>query len=219
MQDLKDSLKYQNWEKLLKENDVDLRTIEELYTVRKRNGEVLFSMIKMDAVGSNGEPLLPIALLRGHFVGVLVSLFNKKNGEEKFLMVSQRRVASGAYMLEHPAGMVDSTTDPFEVGITEVREETGIEITKDQLVLLNEQILYSSPGLIDEGGYFFGVRLEMTEAEIQQLNDNSQGHGTEGEFIQTKVLSREEAMRESVVANALLHFYLWDDYKRSAGIQ
>ncbi len=218
MQDLKDSLKYRNWERSLKANGLEIRALEELHTVRKRNGDVLFSMIKIDAVDSIGEPLLPIALLRGHFVGVLVSLFDKERGEEKFLMVSQRRVASGAYMLEHPAGMIDSTTDPFETGIAEVREETGIEITRDQLIVLNKKILYSSPGLIDEGGYFFAVRLEMSKAEIQKLDNNSLGHGTEGEFIRTKVLTREEAMQESTVANALLHFYLWEDYKRTAGI-
>lgn len=213
MQDLKDSLKYQQWERLLKENDVDIRSLEELHTVRKKNGEVLFSMVKMDAIGANGEPLLPIALLRGHFVGVLVSLLEKESGVEKFLMVSQRRVASGAYMIEHPAGMVDSTKDPYEVAIMEVKEETGIEIQRDQLILLKERVLYSSPGLMDEGGYFFGVQLEVTQEEIRELEGNSMGHGTEGEYIQTFILTREEAMNQSVVANALLHFYLWDDYR------
>lgn len=218
MQDLKNSLKYQQWENLLRKNDVDLKDMQELSTIRKKNGEVLFSMVKIDAVGANGEPLLPIALIRGHFVGVLVSLIEQETGEEYFLMVSQRRVASGAYMIEHPAGMVDSTTDPYDVAVAEVSEETGVQISKDQLILLNEKVLYSSPGLIDEGGYFFAVRLELGKEEIQKLDDNSQGHGTEGEFIQTYIMKREEIMQKSVVANALLHLYLWEEYQRKNGI-
>ena len=218
MQDLKDSLKYQQWENGLRKNEIDLRKMEEVATIRKGNGEVLFSMVRIDAVPPNGEPLLPIALLRGHFVGVLVSLFNPETEQEHFLMVSQRRVATGGPMLEHPAGMVDSTKDPFEVAMTEVREETGLEVKREDLVLLRDKVLYSSPGLLDEGGYFFGVRLEVTEADLERLNDNSQGHGNEGEFIQTMVLTREEAMQMSTVANALLHFYLWDDYKKANGL-
>ena len=213
MEKLEDSLKYQQWKALLDAEGIDVRSIEELHVVRKRKGDVLFALLKMDAVAPNGEPLLPIALLRGHFVGVLVSLIEKETGEEFFLMVRQRRVGTGAVMLEHPAGMVDNTKDPWEVAITEVREETGVEIGREQLVLLDERVLYSSPGLIDEGGYFFATQLRLSRAEIQALGDNSQGHGTEGEFIETVVLSRADAMAETSVANAQLHFYLWETWQ------
>lgn len=218
MQDLKDSLKYQQWAKALQDNAIQLNHLEELSTVRKGNGEILFSMVKIDAVSPESEPLLPIALIRGHFVAILVSLFNEETGEESFLMVNQRRVATGGYMLEHTAGMVDSTKDPYTVAVTEVSEETGVQIDPSQLILLEDRILYSSPGLIDEGGYFFAVRLTLSGEAIQALDDNAQGHGTEGEFIQTLVLTREEAMARSTVANALLHFYFWDTYKQKNGL-
>lgn len=214
MEDLRNSLKFQQWEGQLKVNGVNLMALEELKTIRKRNGEVLFALVKLDAAAPNGEPLLPIALLRGHFVGVLVCLVDRESGQEFFLMVRQRRVATGGLMLEHPAGMVDNTKDPFEVAMAEVREETGLEIRREQLALLNESVLYSSPGLIDEGGYFFGTEIQMSADEIDALRNNSTGHGTEGEFIETAVLTREEAMAESNVANALLHFYLWDEWKK-----
>lgn len=215
MESLKDSLKYQQWEQQLAQHKINLRQMEELKLVRKRNGEVLFAFIKVDAIAPNGEPLLPIALLRGHFVGVLVCIVDIVTQEEFYLMVRQRRIATGEVMLEHPAGMVDNTSDPYDVALAEVREETGLHIEREQLALLNDKILYSSPGLLDEGGYFFGVELEMSSAEIVDLRSKNEGHGTEGEFIETAVLTREEAMAESNVANALLHFYLWDDYRRN----
>lgn len=217
MQALKDSLKYQQWHSALQESGIDLRSVEELHTVRKRDGQVLFSMIRIDAVSPEQQPLLPIALLRGHFVGVLMSLINSETGEEKFLMVRQRRVGNGAHSLEHPAGMVDNTKDPFEVALTEVWEETSIRITRQQLVLLNDKVLYSSPGLMDEGGYFFATQITLSPTEIEALNEIEQGHGGEGEFIHTVVISKEEAMTQSTVANALLHFYLWEDWKRKQG--
>ena len=217
MENLSDSLKYQQWKAQLDKHGIDFRGFEELKTIRKRNGDVLFALLKIDAAAPNGEPLLPITLLRGHFVGVLVCLVEQESGVEYFLMVRQRRVATGGLMLEHPAGMVDNTRDPFDVALAEVREETGLEIKREQLALLSERVLYSSPGLIDEGGYFFGTEIHLSRAEIDALRNNSQGHGNEGEFIQTAVLTREEAMAESNVANALLHFYLWDEWKRKNG--
>ena len=49
MQDLKDSLKYQTWSADLDANGITLNGLEELSTIRKRNGEILFSLVKMDA--------------------------------------------------------------------------------------------------------------------------------------------------------------------------
>ena len=132
MENLGDSLKYQQWRRQLHKNNIQLNGLEELHLVRKRGGEVLFALLRMAAQAPNGEPLLPVVLLRGHFVGVLTCLKDKATGEERFLMVRQRRVGTGAVMLEHPAGMVDNTKDPYAVAITEVEEETGLKITRDQ---------------------------------------------------------------------------------------
>lgn len=209
MQSLKDSLKYQQWAQQLAQHNVNLRGVEELHTVRKGNGEVLFSMIKLDAVTDEGQKLLPIALLRGHFVSVCTAFVEEGTGKEYFLLVAQRRVADGDVHYEHPAGMMDSESDPFAVAMKEVQEETGLTIKREDLVLFNEEIWYSSPGLLDEGGYFFGVRLTVPSSVIQSFHNQSAGDGGEHEFIQTHIADYAESLRLLKNTNGRLNLMLY----------
>jgi 8-oxo-dGTP pyrophosphatase MutT (NUDIX family) len=168
-------------------------------------------MIKMDAVTSEGQKVLPIALLRGNFVSVCTALVEEETGKEFFLLVAQRRVADGAVHYEHPAGMMDSETDPYNVAVKEVEEETGLEISRGDLQLFNEELWYSSPGLLDEGGYFFGVRITLPAETIRSYHGKSAGDGGEHEFIQTYIATYEESMRLIKNTNGLLNAMLFKE--------
>lgn len=195
MQALKDSLKYRQWLRLLDRNGVELSGSEELYTVRKPGGEILFSMLRIDARAEDGQKLLPIVLLRGHFVSVLTCLIDSQSRQRHLLLVKQYRVANGAVCYEHPAGMCDEQADPYEVAVKEVQEETGFAVRRDQLRLMNDrQMLYTSPGLLDEGGYLFYCEIELPAEQIQALHDQAAGDGGEHEFIQTAVVPLEQAL-------------------------
>lgn len=212
MQTLQESRKFSLWRNALTDHGNTVRHVEELHSIRKRNGEILFSLVKIDAESPEGNPLLPIALLRGHFVSVVTCLIDQASGERYFLLVRQRRVANGALFYEHPAGMMDSDTDPAEVAMTEVYEETGMQIKREDLQPLNQAPYYSSPGLIDEGGYFFACELEMDRAEIMQYHEQSHGHGGEGEFIQTVVATEAECFQLIRNTNGVLGLYLYKDF-------
>lgn len=209
MQTLQDSLKYRQWAQRLQDNQIDLRSVVDLKTIRKGNGEVLFSMVQLDAVAADGQKLLPIALLRGNFVSVCTCLVAEETGKEYYLLVAQRRVADGAVHYEHPAGMMDSETDPYVVALKEVEEETGLRIEREDLVLFNEDLWYSSPGLLDEGGYFFGVRLVLPAETIQAFHDQSAGDGGEHEFIQTYIATYDESLELIKNTNGRLNLMLY----------
>jgi 8-oxo-dGTP pyrophosphatase MutT (NUDIX family) len=212
MQTLQDSLKYRQWADSLSHHGVTLHAVEDLKTIRKGNGEVLFSMIKLDAETQQGQKLLPIALLRGNFVSVCTCLVAEETGKAYFLLVAQRRVADGAVHYEHPAGMMDSETDPYVVALKEVEEETGLQIERDDLVLFNEELWFSSPGLLDEGGYFFGVRLVLPAETIQSFHDQSAGDGGEHEFIQTYIATYEECIQLIKNTNGRLNLMLFQEH-------
>lgn len=214
MQALEDSLKFRTWKESLEEHGIQLHGYEELQTIRKSKGDILFSLLKIKATAPEGNPLLPIVMLRGAFVTVLTALIDDQTGEEFHLLVRQRRVANGALFYEHPAGMCDGHADPYDIALIEVEEETGLKITKDQLTLLSPEPIYSSPGLLDEGGWFFSCRLTMPRAEIDGLHLAANGHGGEGEFIHTYVARPEEI--PSLIRNAsglLLHYMYIDSRK------
>ena len=213
MQALEDSLKFKLWKSNLNQHGVQLHGYEELHTVRKGKGDVLFSLLKIQATAPEGNPILPIVMLRGAFVTVMTALIDDQTGEEFHLLVRQRRVANGALFYEHPAGMTDGIEDPFTVALLEVEEETGVQITREQLTLLIPEPVYSSPGLLDEGGWFFCCSVKMPRKEINALHLQQHGDGGEGEFIHTYVAKPEEVPSLIRNASGLLLHYLYADWK------
>ncbi len=213
MEQLKDSLKYKQWADTLKSNGIDLRGVEELSLTHKPNGEIIFAKLKIDAYSKTGEKLLPIVMLRGHFVSVLTCLISKETQKKYLLLVKQFRIANGAISYEHPAGMCDNESNPITVAVKEVKEETGLHITADQLVLLNDKMLYTSAGLLDEGGYMFYCEIMLSEAEIQAFQDKIAGAENENEFIQTHIAPIDEALPLMNSMASQLNYFLYRQKK------
>jgi 8-oxo-dGTP pyrophosphatase MutT (NUDIX family) len=218
MQSFDESRKFKVWKSNLEKNGNQVHSVTDLHSVRKGNGEILFSLLKMDATSPEGNPLLPIAMIRGNFVSVTTCLRDQDSGEEFLLLVRQRRVANGAMFYEHPAGMMDQHTDPFEIALIEMHEETGMEITRESLHQLNEELFYSSPGLLDEGGYFFCCELELSREEIMSYHLQSGGEGGEGEFIQTYIATPAEARKLILNSNGLLGIFLWQEWRAKKAV-
>lgn len=214
-QALENSLKYQQWLKSLQENNISVKEITPLHLIHKPNGELIFALLHADAQTSKGEKLLPIALLRGHFVSIVTVLIEKETGTKHLLLVRQYRIANGEYTYEHPAGMLDSQSDPWAVAIKEIEEETGLQVKKEQLRLLNGKLLYTSPGLLDEGGYLFACEIEMPKAQIDEFRGKTAGAEGEREFITTHICPIEEAvpLMSSLTAQINLMLYLYPQHK------
>lgn len=185
MENFLDSYKFKQWHKCLIDNGMQIKKITPLHTIHKSNGDALFGLLHVDATDPAGNTLLPAVLIRGHYVCVITCLIDKETNERYFLLVRQRRVADGSVFYEHPAGMCDSEQDPWQVAIKEVEEETGLAIGKENLGLLLDRPLFSSPGLLDEAGYFFYCEVFLSHSEILSYSDRQTGASDENEFITT----------------------------------
>ena len=212
MEKFEDSFKFKSWRETLVKNKIQINSIKELHTVNKRNGEVLFTLVHIDAVDPDNHKLLPVVLIRGHFVVVVTCLVEKETGNKYFLLVKQRRVANGDIFYEHPAGMCDSEPDPWKVAVKEVGEETGLKITRDNLRLLHPDQLYSSAGLLDEAGFFFACDIPLSREEIDSYRDKSAGALDENEVIVTHVCTLADVFGLIRNTNGLLatHLYVHD---------
>jgi 8-oxo-dGTP pyrophosphatase MutT (NUDIX family) len=210
-QKLEESLKYQQWLRTLQANGIVVNKIEPLQLIYKPNGEIIFALLSVDAQDKNGEKLLPIVLLRGHFVSIVTVLIEKETQEKFLLLVRQYRVANGEYTYEHPAGMCDSSADIWQVALKEIEEETGLKVEKSQLRLLNEKPFYTSPGLLDEGGYLFACEIEMSQEEIFHFRNKKTGAAGEREFITTYICPIQEAfgLMSNLTAQLNLMMYLY----------
>ncbi len=136
---LEDAHKFKLWKSNLELNGLKINAIEEKYTRRRYNGEVLFSLLMLDAETPEGDKIPPVCFLKGEVVSILISLIDELTNEKYLILVKQRRIAEGGFTYEHPAGMVDGTITPAQIALQEVKEETGIEITPGQLFPLQKR--------------------------------------------------------------------------------
>lgn len=203
MEKLQDAHKYRLWRSHLLRNGLEIQNTEEVYTRRNHNGEVLFSLLMLNASTPEGNKIPPICFLKGEVVTVLVCLIDRSTREKYLLLVRQRRIAEGALTYEHPAGMVDNTQTPSEVAVREIFEETGISIDENQLrAVLNNRRLFPSTGTSDECMYLFFTELELEREEIRALDELKTG--VDDENITTLVLPFEEAHRKMNNTNCIL---------------
>lgn len=207
---LEDAHKFRLWKKNILANGLKINNIEEVYSRRRYNGEVLFSLLMLDAETPEGDKIPPICFLKGEVVCVLVVLIEKETGLKYLLLVKQRRIAEGGYTYEHPSGMVDSTQTPLEIAIQEVREETGIHVTEDQLINLSpDKRLFPSTGTSDEAMYLYFCEITLPAVEIQAFENKDMGTDYEFERITTHVYLFEEGHHLINNTNGLLLNYLY----------
>lgn len=205
MEKLEEAHKFKLWKKHLIKNGLKINQITEEFTRRNRNGEVLFSLLLLDAETPEGDKIPPICFLKGEVVTVLVCLIDQDNKEKHLLLVKQRRIAEGGLCYEHPAGMVDNTQTPLDIAVKEVKEETGVSVLPTQLKqVLKEQRIFPSTGTSDECMYFFYTELYMHHSEINELNHKRTGVASEHERITTEILPFAEGHQLINNSNSIL---------------
>ncbi len=99
----------------------------------------------------------------------------------KLLIIRQFRYPLKKYILEFPAGKLDSGQSPLDTARRELEEETGFEAAS----LHHEFSFYTSPGICDEVIHLF-MAAGLTQAE-QRLE--------EGEHITVESHTLEECLR------------------------
>lgn len=206
MEKLQDAHKYQLWKNNLTKNGLHINAIEEVHTRRNGKGEVLFSLVLLDAHTPEGDKIPPICFLKGEVVMVLICFIEKETGEKYLLTVEQRRIADGNILLEHPAGMVDRDRTPREIALMEIREETGMHLNDTDLVQLGDAV-YPSTGTSDECMYLFYTEIHSSREEILKFDQRTTG--VEGERILTRVMPFKNAHSAMKNANCVLLNFLY----------
>jgi ADP-sugar diphosphatase len=202
--------KVKQYRKMLEDAGCRIRGLKPLTLLHKRNGELLFGMFEVDAVDPAGNKLLPYVLVRGHACVIVPVVRNADTGEERFLMVRQRRTGNGQLCLEFPAGMLDrEIDDPMGVARREVEEETGLKLDRSQFFPLHDKPLFSSVGLQDEAVLYYGCRAELCDKEYRAFEGRISGSKAEGEHIQVTLMTREQAEKEATSLQVMLGFCLY----------
>lgn len=204
-----ESHKFRLWNNNLKAHGLSVRGVEEVYTVHRHNGEVLFSLLLLDAKTADGQKIPPVCFLKGEVISILICLIDRQTREKYALLVAQRRICNGDVLYETVAGMVDNHDAPLHTAIREAEEESGMALLAEEVHPLNEAPLYVSTGTSDEAMYFFYVEKELDYEEIMRYNQQELGADHEHEFITTHVVPLSDALRLIKNVNGLLNIYLY----------
>jgi 8-oxo-dGTP pyrophosphatase MutT (NUDIX family) len=204
------------WINLVRSAGCTIRKIKPLSLTRRKNGELLFALLDADIRSPEGHELPNIVFIRGDACLVVPLVRNRGTGEERFLMVRQRRAGNGSCSLEFPAGMLDNKVDdPPGVAARELAEETGLRVSAADLFPLCGKKLFSSVGACDEGIYYFGCVIELDNKEWRSLATGpSAGNPDENELISVALMLREEAEKEAASLQVHLGMYLFDSYRK-----
>ena len=211
-----EEFKVKAWIRTVESAGCRVRGVEPVKGINKSNGEMLFGIAKTDVRDPDGKGLLPYVLIRGHACVIVPLIVHGETGEERFVMVRQRRIGNGHHSLEFPAGMLDAQCDAAAVAVREMVEETGLIVSREDLVPLHSGPLYSSAGLCDEGIYYFGCRLKIGAAEWDKLQGRQTGVPGEGENIRVEIRKESEAVKEITSLQTRLGFYLFREYEKKA---
>lgn len=169
--------------------------------------------IKKKFQGGNWNPIPSIIFMRGDSVCILVIL--KCGGKKHVVLTNQPRVPTGKReFLEIPAGMVEGSK-LLSTAITEMNQETGIIVTKRDLINMPETLglehtrLYMSPGGCDEAISFFLYEAEATQKQMDEINKRIKGESGEGEEIKVVIKSLDEMIDKSSDAKSIIahHYY------------
>jgi 8-oxo-dGTP pyrophosphatase MutT (NUDIX family) len=202
-----------SWKKLVAEAGCSINSIATLNLLRKKNGEMLFALLDCDIKSPEGTRLPNIVFIRGDACLIVTQVRNRGTGEERFLMIRQRRIGNGSLSLEFPAGMLDrEVNNPAGVAAREVTEETGLTIGPADLFPLCDKKLFSSAGASDEAIFYFGCIKEIDDALWQSLTGRTCGNPEENEHISVVLISRKDAEKEATAVQVRLGFYLFEEY-------
>lgn len=207
---LRSSAKYRLWKSALEANGCTLHKAEILLDLPRRDGTILFAMLKAEVTDPEGRQLPHFALIRGPAVIIVTAVENLDTGERRFLMLRQRRIGHGGDSLEFPAGMLDeSVADPRGVAVKEIEEETGLRVDPARLHPLSDRPLYTSSGLDDESIHYFGCEVKLSGADFHALEGGHRGNAEEGEFIRLGLVAYEDALKEVTSVQVRLGFHLY----------
>jgi 8-oxo-dGTP pyrophosphatase MutT (NUDIX family) len=201
------------WEKSLRDAGCAIGPVKPLSLLHKKNGELLFALCDADVDDPQGNKLPRYIFIRGNACIVIPLVRNSDTGEERFLMIRQRRIGNGMENLEFPAGMLDRSVDAVrDVAVRELREETGLVVSPDDLRELHNSPLYSSAGASDEGIYYFGCIVSLSGEDFKALDGRVAGNRADGERITVVLCTRDAAESGTASLQARLGLYLFAEY-------
>jgi len=117
-------------------------------------------------------------------------------------MVEQRCINDGSLCVTFPAGGVDNGENFRVMACQELKEETGLEISPDDMVELSKGITLNA-SLSDDLICFYGFRKDVNRTWLDSIDNRSGGLHAEGEHIRVRVFSLSDCFKMSTASTLI----------------
>lgn len=169
---------YVDWINTFSNSDCQITQLFLQGAVLKSDNSFYSALIEIHFKTPENHKLVRSILLRGS--GCVVIPYYLNSMGLNFLVVKQRRVQSGNYSIEFPAGKIEEYFLPRESAAIELFEETGIRINPNELRELAQDIVVCESAF-DEHVTWYACQI----SESAYLKNLTKGHGLidDGEHI------------------------------------
>lgn len=194
-----ESGKCRRWCQKVESHGNQILQLDVLSVVSRRPGTWYVAILDSLLLTPEGNRITRCLTLRGESV-VVVPLLRCVDDDQLYtVMVEQRCVCDGDKHTGFPAGSVNEGESLQVMVCQELMEETGLEISPNDLVALSEGISIN-PSLSDDLAYFYGFRRDVTRAWLDSIDNRSGGVHTEGEYIRVRVFSLADCFKMSTTS-------------------
>lgn len=197
-----ESRKYQNWRKRVESYGNRILQLDVLSVVSRSPGTWYVAFLDCILLTPEGKRISRCLTLRGESVVVIPLLQCLDDNHFYTVMVEQRCICDGDLHTGFPAGNLEEGECLKEMACQELIEETGLEISPEELVKLSDGIILNS-SLSDDLIYFYGFRKDVTIEWLNSIDNSTRGIHEEGEYIQVKVVSLVDCYKMSTTSTLI----------------
>lgn len=188
------SAKFRRWRQRVESHGNTILSVEVLSVISRRPGSWYAAFLDCVLLTPEGTRIARCLTLRGESVVIVPLLLCADDGAYYTLMVEQRCICDGGLHAGFPAGGVEEGTEVAAMACRELREETGLEVSPEDLVALTDGIVLNS-SLSDDLVHFYGVRREVSRSWLDRFDNQNGGLGEEGEHLKIRVRSLADCSR------------------------
>jgi len=183
-----------------------------------------FVKFRAEVVDKQGARIPGIVFMRGGAVAILVLFKSQDDGKVYAVMTVQPRVPVGnASLSELPAGMLDGSGKFVGVAAKELEEETGIQISENELSDLTGMAFsenpefanlqafgaYPSAGGCDEFIRLYLYRRVVSSQELGEIENKIHGRADENEKIYLKLVELDDIWKSTTDMKAMSAMFLY----------
>jgi len=190
-----ESDKCRRWRERVEANGNRILQLDVLSVVSRKPGTWYVAFLDCLLLTPEGNRITRCFTLRGESVVIVPLLSCVDDGRIYTVMAEQRCISDGGLHAGFPAGNVVEGENLKVMACQELLEETGLDVSPDDMVELSSEGIILNSSLSDDIVYFFGFRKEVTRAWLDAIDNRSGGIHGDGEYIRVRVYSLEECFR------------------------